>query len=170
MPGKYKDPILERIKKVLNEHGPAELKGRYGIGDPGVVNKSQLSKPMAFISYENINIAVDTNAEDKSSLPIVIDVVYDMTKDFGQGLNAFSHLSVVEYVYAQNPDFTIKDDCIVGVLREHSDLTENEDSIQLFLDLQEPMRVEFDYQNRDKGLVTAEAVVHFTVSKNQLFM
>lgn len=167
---KQDDPILSRIIKLLNEHGPKELKGRYGIGDPGVINKSQLQKPMAFVSYETQEFSMSSAFELGNRLPIAIDVVVDMTKDFGQGLNAYSHSSVIEFAAGRNKDFSVREDSVVGALRSHQDMTENDDDLQLFLDVETPTRVEFDYQNRDKGLVTAEAVVHFTVGVNQLLM
>ena len=50
---KYVDPILKQIKDILEKDGPAILRGRYGYGDPVVINKSQLTRPMAFISFDN---------------------------------------------------------------------------------------------------------------------
>lgn len=165
---KYKDPVLERVKEWMNEHGPKELRGRYGVGDPGVVNKAQLARPMAFISYEDQSFAMSASHELGSTMPIVIDVVHDMTKDFGQGLDATSHLAVTELACGRNADFSVGEDSIVGVLRNHQDLSKTEDSLQLFVDLATTTTVEFDYQNRDKGLVTAEARVRFALTTEQI--
>lgn len=166
--GIYKDPILTRIKEVLDRDGPKELKGRYGFGDPGQVNKSQLAQPMAFISYEDQSFMDNTSAELESTLPVVINVVVDMTKDFGQGLDAYSHMQVTNIACGRNANFSLREDSIVGALRKNQDLSKTEDDLQLYLDPQTPTRVEFDYQNRDKGVVTAEALIHFTVTNDQL--
>lgn len=164
----YKDAILERVKEVLNTHGSTELKGRYGIGDPGVVNKSQLSKPMAFISYEEQSLDMDASHEMESTLPVVIDIVCDMTRDFGQGLDAKGHQRVISLACGRNDDFSIREDSVSGVFMHHQDLTKNGDPMQLFVDPATPIQVELDYQTRDKGLVTAEAIVHLTLKTNQL--
>ncbi len=163
---RYKDPILNRIKEILDRDGPKELKGKYGIGDPGVVNKSQL--PMCFISYEAQSLIDSTSAEWQSTLPIIVNVVYDMSRDFGQGLNATSHSSLIELVCGRNDDFTIRDDSILGALRKNQDMTAEGDTYQLFIDVGTPTDIDFDYQNRNKGLVTAEAVVRFRVITSQL--
>lgn len=162
------DPVLKRIKSLLNEHGPKELRGRYGTGDPGIINKSQLAQPMAFVSYEDQGFDMSASHELGSEMPIVIDVVHDMTKDFGQGLNATSHLAVVDLACGRNKDFSLRDDSIVGVLRNHQDMSQTEDNLQLFLDVGKKTTVEFDYQNRDKGLVTAEARIKFTLTTEQI--
>lgn len=162
------DPILERIRKILDKDGPRELRGRYGLGDPGQVNKSQLAQPMAFISYENQDIMDATSGEIESTLPIMVDIVVDMTRDFGQGLNAVSHNTVVDLAAGRDKTFAIRDDSVVGALRKNADMSTPDGTLQLFLDVRTPTRVEFDYQNRDKALVTAEAVVHFTVLTSQL--
>lgn len=165
---KRKDPILERVKEIMNEHGPTELKGRYGVGDPGIVNKSQLARPMAFISYQEQALDMSASHEMESTLPISIDIVYDMTKDFGQGMDAVSHQAVTELACGRDDDFSIREDTVAGVLMYNQDLSKPTDVMQLYLDPETPIQVEFDYQTRDKGLVTAEAIVNFNLKTNQI--
>lgn len=160
---KYVDPILKMIVAILDKDGPADLKGRYGYGDPVVVNKSQLTKPIAFVSFDTEYSVSDTaSAEIGSDMPIVIDVVTDMTRDFGQGLNAKSHLELIRLVCGRNDDLTLMKDSIIGALRANQDPGQ-----RVWINAGERTTVEFEGTPRDKGLVTAEALVRFTVKHSQ---
>lgn len=158
----YEDPIAEAIKAVLNEHGPAILKGRYGIGDPVVVNKSQLKKPMAFITFEGHTVGEPTNSHLQITGRLVINLVNDMTQDFGQGLNAKSHMALVGTMIGMELDgdfYRLKPDSIVGALRSHQDLGHG-----LRLSLGQTDEIEYDAMSRGKGIVTNEAVLNTTAT------
>jgi hypothetical protein len=161
---KYEDPVLVAIRDMLNEHGPKELKNHYGLGDPLVVNQSEL--PMAFISFDVQDIGDVTNAEIQSDMRIVINVVYDLKRDFGQGMsNVESHMSVVNFLTGRNPDFTLKTDSILGALMAHEDLAE-----KLWINLDTVSEVDYGVglEKRGPGIYTAEGVVRFTVKNHQL--
>lgn len=158
----YKDPIAEAIKKVLNDHGPALLKGRYGTGDPAVMSKSQLAKPMAFITFEGHSIGEPSNSHLQITGSIVINLVTDMTQDFGQGLDAKSHMSLVDLMVGMTfdgDDYYLKPDSIVGTLRSHHDLGHG-----LLLSLGQNDEIEYDAMTRGKGIVTSEAVLRTTAT------
>lgn len=164
----YKDPILQRIKEVLQEDGPKELKDRYSFGDPGAVNKADVQQPRCFISYDVQNVQDSASGELQTTANIVVNVVYDMTRDHGQGMDNFSHMSVVNLTAGRDENFALREDSILGALRKNQDMTDNDDMRQLYIDVGTPTVVEFDALPRNHGLVTAEGVVRFTVIANQL--
>ena len=154
----YKDPILEAIIKVLNDHGPALLKGRYGTGDPVTVSKSQLKRPMAFLTFEGHTVSEPTNSHLQITGSLGINLVTDMTQDFGQGLDAKSHMSLVGLMIGMELDgdfYRLKPDSIVGALRSHQDLGHG-----LRLSLGQADEIEYDAMSRGKGIVTTEAMLN----------
>ena len=155
---KYNDPILAAIIKVLDEHGPAELRGRYGTGDPAIVSKSQVAKPMAFITYSGHRVGEPTNSGLRITGTLSINLVVDMTQDFGQGKDAKSHMTLVGLMIGmyEGDDGMIKlrADSIVGALRSHQHLGNN-----LRLSLGEDDEIDYDAMTRGKGIVTSEAVL-----------
>ena len=160
---KYVDPILKQIRDILEKDGPEILRGRYGYGDPVVINKSQLTRPMAFISFDNdYEVHDSAGGEIESNMAIVLCVVVDMTKDFNQGTDARSHLELVELVAARHDDMTLRKDSIIGALRANQDPGD-----RVWIDAGEETTVEFDATPRDKGLFTAEAIVRFKVKYAQ---
>lgn len=161
---RYQDPVLAKIRDVLNAFGPQTLKNRYGFGDPLVVNQSEL--PMAFISYDTQEIGDFTSAELQSAMHIVINVVYDLKRDFGQGLsNVESHMSIVDFLSGRNPDYSLKTDSIIGALRAHQDL-----DTKLWIDVGTLSEVDYGVglEKRGPGIYTAEGVLRFTVINHQI--
>lgn len=162
----YKDPILEAIIKVLDKDGPSILKGRYGTGDPVVVNKSQLSKPMAFISYDGHLVGEPTNSHLRITGNVVINLVNDMTKDFGQGLDAKSHMALVGLIIGMEFDgefYRLRSDSIVGALRKNQNMGHG-----LRLSLGSLDEVDYDAMSRGKGIVTTEGVLNITATVDVL--
>lgn len=162
----YKDPVLNAIIKVLDEHGPKVLKGRYGTGDPVVVSKSQLKQPIAFISYDGQLVGEPTNSHLRITGNIVINLVNDMTADFGQGLDAKSHMALVGLIIGMEFDgefYRLKPDSIVGALRSHQDMGHG-----LRLSLGTSDEIDYDAMTRGKGIVTTEGVLNITATVDVL--
>lgn len=161
----YVDPILKLIKDILDKEGPEVLRGRYGYGDPGIVSKSQIGRGIAFLSFDTDYTVHDSaGGEIESNMPIALCVVVDMTRDFNQGADARSHSELVDLVAGRNPDMTLKRNSIIGALRANQDPNHDE---RLWIDAGERTTIEFDAVPRDKGIVTAEAIVRFTVKHSQ---
>lgn len=162
--GKYSDPILLKIIEVLERDGPEELIGRYGTSDPGVINKGELSKPMVFVTFEHQDVEDYAAGELQSTMPVLINVVCDMTRDFGQGLNASAHMKATGLAIGRDPvTFAISDNSIVGALRKNQQLAPN-----LSIDIGAVTKVEPDAVNRSKGLVTSEMLIRTTITHEQL--
>lgn len=162
----YKDPILKRIIDVLNEKGPNALKNRYGFGDPAIIQKSQLIKPRCYLSYDKISVTDSAMGMIETEATILINVVYDMTRDFGQGDNSWSHMSIAEIAAGRNESMKLNEDSILGALRKN-DLTLPNFG-KLHIDIGSETEVEFGSNNRNKGLVTSEAIVKINIKFEEL--
>jgi hypothetical protein len=161
----YEDPILNNIIKVLDKDGPKDLVGRYGTGDPAIVNKAQLKKPMAFLSFDNARVGDESSSHLKFTATLIINLVDDMTKDFGQGLQAKSHNTIVGLMagmaFDEDNGYYIRDDTVVGAIRKNQDMGHG-----LRIDMGDTSNIDYDAMTRNKGLVTTEGVleIHVTVS------
>jgi hypothetical protein len=160
----YDDPILRKIIDVLEADGPAELKGRYNTSDPGVVNKSQLAKPMVFVTYDYQGVMDTAGGEIGTTLRVMINVVVDMTKDFYQGLNATAHMRATGLAIGRDSEtFDILSNSIMGALRKNQELASN-----LWIDVGSITEVEPDSIPRGKGIITSEMLIRVNVRHEQL--
>lgn len=160
---KYQDSILMKIKEILEKDGPKELKGRYDFGEPIVVSKSQLKKPSAFIYYgDSYEIHDSAGGEIETNAEVQVCVVIDMSRQFTQDMNVRSHLELVDLVAGRKSDMVLKKNTIVEALRANEDPGE-----RLWIDAGTLTQIEFDNIPRENGIVTAEAIVKFTVKHSQ---
>ncbi len=160
----YQDPVIAKLISVLNAQGPASLLNRYYFGDPLVVNKSAL--PAVFISRDKTVTGNDTVAEDYSRMGIAINVVYDLTRDFGQAFNNIqSSLAVYELMEGRGANYDFLPNSILGVLRGNYQL-----DATLYINLDK--EVELDYgvtvNKRGEGIFAVEGVARFEVYHYQL--
>ena len=89
-----------------------------------------------------------------------------MTQDFGQGLDAKSHMSLVGLMIGMELDgdfYRLKPDSIVGALRSHQDLGHG-----LRLSLGQADEIDYDAMSRGKGIVTTEAMLNTIATVQEL--
>ena len=155
----YRDPILTKLRDVLNESGPKELKNRYYFGDPIMVNVSEL--PACFISIDQQTIENITNAELETRVYVVLNVVYDHKRDLMQALdNIEGHMSIVNLIGGRNDDYSIRKDSILGCLRAHEDL-----DAKLWIDVGSLSTADYGVgiEKRGPGIYTAEGVLKIQI-------
>lgn len=154
----YEDPILAKIRDLLNAHGPKELQNKYYLGDPMLVNKSSL--PMAFISFERHDIIDDASHSIETHSTVIIDVAYDLTQDFNRtSKTSGSHMALAKMICGRNDQYQLLDDSILAVLRRFQDDQED----QLIIELGTSTQVEYIVNERGNSVFTNEAVVRFMV-------
>lgn len=154
----YEDPILAKIRDLLNAHGPKELQNKYYLGDPMLVNKSSL--PMAFISFERHDIIDDASHSIETHSTIIIDVAYDLTQDFNRtSKTSGSHMALAKIICGRNNQYQLLDDSILAVLRRFQD---NQDD-NLIIDLGNSTQIEYVVGERGNSVFTNEALVRFAV-------
>lgn len=167
--GIYRDPILVKIRDILNQDGPKKLKDRYYFGDPIAVNVSNL--PACFISFDRQQISNADNSHLESNMSVVFNVVYDHKRDLMQAFdNIESHMSVVDIIEGRHDEkdpnpYAIRKDTILGALRLHEDLGNN-----LWIDVGTTSDAEYGVGvgKRGPGIYTAEGIVRIQVKQHQL--
>jgi len=162
----YQDPVLAKLVGLLNAEGPSELKNRYFFGDPLVVPRSQL--PAVFITKDQTRIDEGSNAEDESRMVVVLNVVYDLTRDFNQAFNDINSANTLyDVVEGRNADYTLKPTSLAYILREHQALDQPHN---LWINHDTPLEPEYGVtvNKRGEGVYTVEAVLRIMVVHQQL--
>lgn len=163
MAQKYEDPILRRVKELLNTHGPKELRGRWSIGDS--LNLPANSLPHGFITYDAVEINNDSNMVMQGKNSIVVSVAVDMKREFNSPTDrADSHEQVVAFIAARDDDLSFADDSIIGCLLKYQDLDMTRN---LWINTDGAI-AEVDYgvglEKRGPGIMTAEGLVRFQIT------
>jgi hypothetical protein len=157
----YKDPIIERIKAVLEADGPERLRGKYYHGDTMLVPKEEL--PIATISIDEEHLYAASTQEDEHYVPVVINVIYDYTRDLNQSYDlAVGATGLYDMIAGRGADYLYKEKSMMRALWKNQQLApkfwiavgQNERIITKF-----GMGIE----RRGKGIYSTEAVVRFSV-------
>lgn len=158
----YEDPILAKVRDLLNIYGPNELKNKYYLGDPMLVNKSDL--PMAFISYEKHDVIDDASHSIETHSTVIIDIAYDLTKDFNRASKTSgSQMALVEMICGRDENYRLLDDTILAVLRRFQDSQDD----SLVIDLGNSAQIEYVIGERGNSVFTNEALIRFTVRSRE---
>lgn len=158
----YEDPILAKVRDLLNTYGPNELKNKYYLGDPMLVNKSDL--PMAFISYEKHDVIDDASYSIETHSTVIIDVAYDLTKDFNRASKTSgSQMTLVKMICGRDENYRLLDDTILAVLRRFQDSQDD----SLVIDLGNSAQIEYVIGERGNSVFTNEALVRFTIRSRE---
>ena len=89
----YKDPVLERIKDILEKNCVKELKGRFYFGEPVIVAKNSL--PLCFMEYTEQDVEDSAAFEITTNLTVKLTVAVDLTRDLttnAKNINSFATL------------------------------------------------------------------------------
>lgn len=162
--GIYRDPILERLITKLDTEGPAELKNRYFYGDPLQVPKSSL--PACFVTKDTTRVDTAANAEIKTEMQVVLNVVFDLTRDFNQAFdNISSSNTLYDCLEGRNADYTLKPTSLVFILDKYQTLDTN-----LWIALGSPLEPDYGIgiEKRGPGIYTVEGVIRLTLIHHQL--
>lgn len=162
---KYEDPILKRLKGLLNEYGPPELRGRWSVGDS--LNLPASALPRGFVSYDTERFTDISNADLRDNCNIVITVAVDMKREFEVPTDrSESHEQVVGYLCPKDEQLRISPDGVLGCLRKYQDLYSSEN-----LWIQTEGDTEVDYglgiEKRGPGIMTAEGKIRVTLTSDQ---
>lgn len=157
----YRDPIIERVKELLEAEGPKELKGRYHNGDLIMPAKSLM--PFCSIAIDNEAIASADSMEDLNAVPLVLTVVVETTKDIRSFDLASGSNKLYELMAARNADYSLREDSIAYVLRKYAKLDN-----RLFNNIgtDAPLTVDFGIGvgRRGPGIFSIEGSLRTTVS------
>lgn len=155
----YRDPVSTLLIGILNQYGPSELRNRYYYGDPLVVAESAL--PAVFISKDDTEIANSDVATDEHRMNYVINVVYDLKRDFGKRFDdTRAANSLYDFIEGREDDLTLKTTAVTSVLRSHYQL-----AAHCYVDLDTPLKVNYGVTGESRGanIFTAEGIVRCQV-------
>lgn len=163
----YHDPILRKILDLMNTDGPKALRGRWSIGDSLAIPKNIL--PHGFIAYDSENVFDIAGGTLRDNANVVISVAVDMTRELQVPTDrSDAHEQVVEFMAKKDPNtFLFDTNSIIGALRSHQEL-DSEHNIWIEVGTETSIEYGVGLEKRGPGIVTAEAVLRFQVSHDQL--
>lgn len=157
----YRDPIIEKLIEKLNAEGPSMLNGKYEHGDTLRAPVEDL--PKATISKDLTRMMPASNMEDDQFMPMVINVIYNATRDYTQSSDLQAGLTTLYGICeGRNSDYTLKEDTLAYVLRKYQKLDNN-----LFISIGQNEELSINYgmgiERRGPGIFSVEAVLRFNV-------
>jgi hypothetical protein len=115
----YSDPVIRKYTELLKAN-TGSIKAFYE-GEPLRVPTSNL--PCAIISKRETRVGPLSNAEDEHGIGMSITIIADVRKDLTTEEGAQNAVAGVATLYdiieGRNDDYTLKDDCILGILRSN---------------------------------------------------
>jgi hypothetical protein len=163
----YRDPVIKAVIDFLEPRASRELKGHYYYGDVLLVPKSDL--PIVSVAIDQENLQVVNTMEDKSLVPLVINVLVDYNSDMGRDFDLERGTNkLYELVAARNPDFTFTDESLLGLLRSTKGIQPTEDG-KIYLGLGDtPITADFGIgvERRGAGIFSIEGVIRVVAEIN----
>jgi hypothetical protein len=157
----YQDPTLMKVIEMLNQSGPVKLKNKYSIGDPIVVSQGAL--PRCFIQYDRTVVGFSDMSTLLKTKSILLNVVLDMKRDLNNPItDVLNFNELADIVMGEDKNYKLRENVIVGALL-------SQDFGELAIDLSNNVEVEYGIgvERRGKGIVTAEALVRFSLIHRQ---
>ena len=157
----YKDPIIERIRDILEKNCVKELKGRFYFGEPVMVAKNSL--PLCFMEYTEQNVEDSAAFEITTNLTVKLTVAVDLTRDLttnAKNINSFATLHRI--VCGRNEKMQLLPDSIMGILVKNQDAGYLGERVALNLG-GSGVKMEYGYGERGDGIFTRELSLNFGV-------
>ncbi len=107
----YKDPIIAKLIETFEPLGPSELVGKYYNGDVLLSPKSDM--PLAYFAKDSTGVVSADNMEDQHLMPMVLNVIYDYTRDLNESYEIVAGASsLYEIMEGRNDDYSLKDNSL----------------------------------------------------------
>lgn len=160
----YEDPVLARIRDLLEQQGPRELKGCYYLGEPLTVAKSEL--PIGFIEYRSQSIFDSSSFEIETRALVRITVAIDLTRDInGLTKQMKSHGTLNRYICGRDSKFRLLEDSILGVIMKNQDASLNGE--RLAFNIGDGVNISYDLAQLGEDVFARTASLEFWVSCRQ---
>lgn len=166
----YRDPILEALITMLEEHGPQELKGRYIYGDTMAPPKEEL--PVVSVAREDTLVQSDSNMQDTHRTAIVMAVIVDWTEQLNQSYDLTTGTAkLYELMEMRETDknsplyFAVKPGTLVHAIRKNQKLADN-----LFISIRDDgLRVDYGlgWEKRGDNIFSTEGLLRFNIELSQ---
>jgi hypothetical protein len=155
----YRDPVIQKVIDLLEQHGPSKLKGRYINGDVLLPNKSEL--PLCYVAKDSTTISPATNMEDEHLIALVATVILDFTQDLDGAYDLVAGTpEIYEFCEGRSDDYQLLEETLLYQLRKSQQLDE-----KLWIGVGTPVEVSYGIgvDRRGPGSFSVEAVVRFNV-------
>jgi hypothetical protein len=157
----YKDPIIAKLIEKFEAEGPTELRGHYFHGDILLVPKREM--PAVSIAKDETRIYPASNMEDEHYMPLVINVIYDWTKDLDQSSELAAGVTgLYKLVEERDSDYQLVSNSLAYVLRKYQTL---DDDVWISVGPNEQLQINYGLgiERRGPGIFSVEAVIRCSV-------
>jgi hypothetical protein len=160
----YVDPAIDALIAVLNTDGPVELRNKYFQGDPLLLPNSAM--PICFISKDETTILTDSTLEDRHNMVVVLNVVYNFSKDLNQ--KSFVQAGTVglyKLCEGRDENMDLLPTSIASVLRKYQVL---DSAKKLYIDVGSNQNIDYVLSPPSRrGMYTVEAIMRITLRHHQ---
>lgn len=157
----YKDPFITKLIEKFNAEGPEELRHKYKYGDVLIVPKDEL--PIVTIAKQNLSVGDASNYEDDHVVGIIMNVLYDYTKDLTQDYDIVAGVnSLYGWCEGRGSDYQLLPKTLLAVLRKYQVLDKN---VWISIGPSETTRVDYGIgrERRGQGIFSVEAAIRFNI-------
>lgn len=160
----YRDPIIKKLIEMLESDGPTELVNKYIYGDVLAPPKSQL--PVVSVAKDGINVASDGTMQDRHTIPIVMAVIVDWTRDLNESFDLTRGTNQLwEYFEKRNANYSVAEKTLIYALRKNQKLDNN-----LFISINDD-GLNADYglgiEKRGSNIFSVEGIIRFNLELTQ---
>lgn len=165
----YRDPIIKKLIAIFEEHGPAELKGKYYYGNLFALPQNQNVLPAVFIHERRDQGSPEGTGRDRSRKTYEINISVELKKEWGRSSKAVeTHMDIQRYLCGMDETtFDWLEDSFMYLLRAHSVL-DGEHKLYIDLDSITDATILPGVEARGVGIFTYEGMIQFQVRHNQL--
>lgn len=159
----YEDPILAKIRDILNAEIAPELRKRIYVGEPLVVAKSEL--PLCFVNYKKQTVEDSSSFEIETRAVVNVTVCYDMTRDLsGNKKDSANHNALTAIMAGRGKDLKFLPSSVIGILMKNQDM----EDLPIKFNLGSGVELTYDYLERGTNVFTSEISLQFEVAVSQL--
>jgi hypothetical protein len=160
----YRDPILQKLIDMFEEHGPEELKGHYIQGDVLYPNQSDL--PVVSVMRDMTNAKSDGTMQDVHRSAIEIAIIVDATADYDMSFDLTRGTTTLYRLVEERDDtYAVKEGSMLHALRASQKLDNN-----LFISIKDD-GVSIDYasgwEKRGHNIFSVEGILRFEIELTQ---
>lgn len=161
----YRDPVIGKLIEMLEQYGPAELRGHYVYGDVLAPNKNDL--PVVSISFDDTVIESDGTMQDTHTKSIYMAIIYDWTTDLDQSFDLSRGTTGLYKLIEQRDDsYRVVPNSIAYVLRKYQKLDDN-----VFIAINNDRSLRIDYalgtDKRGINIFSIEGILRFNIEVTQ---
>lgn len=156
----YRDPVIDKIIKVLEANGPRVLKGRYMNGD--VLNPQKRQLPLCYIAKDQVMTQPANNMEDEHLVLLVATVILDTATNIKDAYDIVQGVpDLWEICEKRDPEtYELLPNTLLYQLHNSQQVAH-----KFWLGIGTPVQINYGMgvERRGPGIFSIEATIRFTV-------